>query len=260
MILILLACTAPPDAALNTDWTLIWKDSFDGPAGSAPDPTVWVPAVGGDGWGNEQLEYNTDRRENSALDGEGHLVITARREDYSGNAYTSARLSTQGTLAFGYGRFEADLQMPAGKGLWPAFWMLGNDYADVGWPACGEVDIMELRGEDPTTTYATVHGPGYSGAGGYGDAYSLREGSFAEGFHRFAVDIDPEHLSFWMDDTRVQVVRPGDVAGDWVFDGEWFFLLNLAVGGAFLDEPDATTPFPASFLVDEVRVYTRDLP
>ena len=149
------------------------------------------------------------------------------------------------------------MKMPAGAGLWPAFWMLGDDYEEVGWPACGEVDIMELRGEEPDTTLATVHGPGYSGAGGYGDSYRLREGSFADEFRTFAVDIDVDHLAFWMDDVRIQVVRPGDVAGAWAFDGEWFMLLNLAVGGDFLADPNEDTPFPATFLVDEVRVYER---
>jgi beta-glucanase (GH16 family) len=213
--------------------------------------------VGGDGWGNEQLEYDTDRVENAALDGEGRLAITARREAYAGNAYTSARLTTSGTRSFGAGRFEADLKMPAGAGLWPAFWLLGDDFEEIGWPACGEIDVMELRGEEPDVTLATVHGPGYSGAGGHGEDYRLREGTFADAFHTFAVDVDEDHLAFWMDDVRVQVVRPGDLPGEWAFDGDFFLLLNLAVGGTFLDEPTDETPFPATFLVDAVRVYER---
>lgn len=260
MVLFWLACSTPSNPGFNLGWTEVWRDDFDGAAGTPPNPEVWVPMVGGDGWGNEQLEYNTDRPENAALDGEGHLVITAIREDYEGNAYTSARLSTESTLAFGAGRFEADLKMPAGTGLWPAFWMLGTDFSTAGWPACGEVDIMEMRGEAPSTSLATVHGPGYSGADAYGDSLTLREGTFADDFHTFAVDIDPDHLSFWMDDTRVGVVRPGDLAGAWAFDGEWFLLLNLAVGGVFLDEPTEDTPFPASFYIDAVRVYERTQP
>lgn len=258
--LLLLACASTSTPAFTNAWTEVWNDNFDGAAGEPPDPDVWVPQVGGDGWGNDQLEYNTDRAENVALDGEGHLVITAIKEDYEGNAYTSARLSTQSTLTFGTGRFEADLKMPAGAGLWPAFWMLGTDYETAGWPACGEVDIMEMRGEEPETTLATVHGPGYSGSGGYGDSTTLREGTFAEDFHTFAVDIDVEHLAFWMDDTRVAVVRPGDVAGGWAFEGEWYMLLNLAVGGTFLDAPNEDTPFPSIFLIDAVRVYERAQP
>lgn len=256
-MILLLACAAPEEAPFDDGWTLAWSDSFDGAAGSPPDPATWAPDVGGDGWGNEQLEYNTDRTENAALDGEGRLVITARREDYEGNAYTSARLTTNGLRSFAAGRFEADLRVPSGTGLWPAFWMLGTDYDDIGWPNCGEVDVMEIRGEEPEIALATVHGPGYSGASAYGDSYRLREGTFADDFHTFAVDIDPDHLAFWVDDHRVHVVRPGDVSGEWVFDGEWFLLLNLAVGGYFLDEPTEDTPFPAELVVDEVRYYER---
>ena len=260
MIVFLAACAAPADPVLDNGWTLVWEDTFDGPSGTPPDPTVWVPDVGGGGWGNEQLEYNTDRTENAALDGLGRLAITARREAYEGNAYTSARLTTNGTLSFAAGRFEADLQMPAGQGLWPAFWMLGDDFEELGWPACGEVDIMELRGEEPDTMLATVHGPGYSGAASLGDSYRLREGTFTEAFHTFAVDIDEEHLVFWVDNHRVHTVRPGDLPGAWAFDGEWFLLLNLAVGGVFLEEPTPDTPFPSTFLIDAVRAYERSQP
>lgn len=260
MILLFAACTVPSEGPLDNGWTLVWEDNFDGPAGQAPDPSVWVPDVGGDGWGNEQLEFNTDRTENASLDGEGHLAIVARREAYEGNAYTSARLTTNGTLAFGAGRFEADLRVPAGQGLWPAFWMLGDDFDEVGWPACGEIDILEVRGEEPDIVLATVHGPGYSGGASYGDTYRLREGTFADDFHTFAVDVDEDHLAFWVDDHRVHLVRPGDLPGAWAFDGQWFLLLNLAVGGTFLEEPTPETPFPATYLVDAVRVYERTQP
>lgn len=262
--LLMLGCTAPGSAPLDTSWTLIWSDTFDGEAGTAPDPAIWVPDVGGDGWGNHQLEYDTDRVENAALDGQGRLVITARRESYEGNDYTSARLTTRGTFTHGAGRYEADLQLPAGTGLWPAFWLLGTTVDTAGWPTCGEVDVMESKGEEPDTTYATVHGPGYSGAGGISDGYRLREGSFADGFHTFAVDIDPDHLAFWVDGDRVQTVRPGDLpdGAAWVFDNDWFLILNLAVGGDYVAPPDDTTPFPAALVVDAVRVYDRsqDLP
>lgn len=258
-LLALLACTAPPETALDTSWTMVWSDTFDGPAGSAPDPEVWVPDVGGDGWGNNQLEYDTDRLDNASLDGLGRLAITARAEAMGDNAYTSARLTTRGTFTHGAGRYEADLQIPAGKGLWPAFWLLGTGIDTTGWPGCGEVDVMEAKGEDPDTSYATVHGPGYSGAGGISDGYTMTDGSLADGFHTFAVDIDPDHLAFWVDGDRVQTVRPGDLptGTDWVFDGDWFLILNLAVGGNYVEAPDDSTPFPATLLVDAVRVYER---
>lgn len=259
MVLFLLACAGPVETPLDTSWSLIWSDSFDGPAGTVPDPDVWVPDVGGDGWGNEQLEYDTDRPENASLDGSGRLVITAIAESYEGNDYTSARLTTKDTVSFGYGRYEADIQLPAGQGLWPAFWLLGTEIDTVSWPDCGEVDIMEFKGEDPDTSYATVHGPGYSGAGGLTADYSLREGTFADGFHTFAVDLDPDSVAFWVDGARVQVLHPGDLPPNtsWVFDNEWFMILNLAVGGFFVEEPEDPSVFPASMLVDEVRVYER---
>ena len=255
----MLACTAPDADALDTSWTLTWSDDFDGASGTAPDPTVWVPDVGGDGWGNNQLEYDSDSLKNAALDGDGHLAITALKETVGSNAYTSARLTTRDTFTHGIGRYEADIQLPAGKGLWPAFWLLGTGIDTEGWPICGEVDIMEYKGEDPGTSYATVHGPGYSGAGGISDGYNLTDGSFADGFHTFAVDIDPDHLAFWVDGDRVQTVRRGDLpAGtEWVFDGDWFLILNLAVGGNYVQAPDNSTPFPATMLVDAVRVYDR---
>jgi len=259
MLLYLLGCAAPVSEPLDDSWTLVWSDTFDGPAGTPPDPTIWVPDVGGDGWGNNQLEYDTDRIENAELDGAGRLAITARAEEYQGNSYTSARLTTKGTFQHGYGRYEADLQIPAGTGFWPAFWLLGANIDTVSWPNCGEVDILEAKGEDPDTMYATVHGPGYSGAGGISDHTSLRDGTFADSFHTVAVDIDPDHITFWMDDERVNVIRPGDLPdrSTWVFDNDWFLILNLAVGGNYVSPPNADTPFPASMLVDEVRVYDR---
>jgi beta-glucanase (GH16 family) len=262
MLLLALGCvaSAPDPAAYEPGWTLVWSDSFDGAAGTPPDPETWVPDVGGDGWGNEQLEYNTAKPQNASLDGEGRLAIVAIREPFIRNDYTSARLTTKGTRSFGPGRFEADLKPPAGTGLWPGFWMLGTDYDDVGWPDCGEIDIMELRGEAPETSLASVHGPGYAGENAYEASHALPEGSYADRFHTFAVDIDPDHITFWMNDERVHVVRPGDVDGEWVFDNEWFLLLNLAVGGYFLEEPTEETPFPATFLVDEVRVFERTQP
>ncbi len=254
----LLACTADPvDTVYDPTWTLVWEDDFSGPAGSPPNPEVWTPDIGGGGWGNNQLEYDTDR--NAVLDGEGHLTITARAEEYEGNDYTSARITTKGKLEHGDGRFEADIRIPAGQGLWPAFWLLGTNIDTLSWPACGEVDILEAKGEDPSVTYATVHGPGYSGAGGISADFPLQTGSFADDFYTFAVDIDPEHLSFWVDDTRVGVVRPGDLpAGtSWVFNQSWFMILNLAVGGNFVERPEDPSVFPAVMTVDAVRIYER---
>ncbi len=254
-----LACTAPTPAAVDNGWVLVASDEFDGAAGAAPDGSKWVYDVGGDGWGNDQLEYNTDRTENASLDGDGNLVIRALAEDYQGNAYTSARLKTQGTLERTYGRFEARLQLPAGQGLWPAFWMLGSDISEVGWPACGEIDIMEAIGADTDTVFGTVHGPGYSGGEGVGETYDLPQGAFSDGMHVFAVEWEPEYIAWYVDDVLYQHVGVGDVNGPWVFDSPFFLILNLAVGGTLGGVPDPAT-FPADMVVDYVRVYERALP
>jgi beta-glucanase (GH16 family) len=242
-------------------WRLVFEDDFDGPEGSAPDPDVWTYDVGGDGWGNEQLEFNTDRPENVDLDGNGFLRIRARREAYEGNTWTSGRIKTEGLQQFEYGRIEARVLVPEGRGLWPAFWMLGADFADIGWPSCGEIDILELRGETPTEVLGTIHGPGYSGAASIGHTWTSPE-PLSDDFHVYAVEWDPRHIQWWVDDTLVGAVHPGDLPPDttWVLDHEFFLLLNLAVGGTFLEEPDDTTPDKAALGVDYVRVYERTVP
>src|SRR5450432_540418 len=147
---------------------LVWSDEFTGPSGALLDATRWVSETGGDGWGNHELEYYTDRGRNASLDGDGHLAIQALREHYEGvgatREFTSARLKSQGRFQQAYGRFEARIQIPRGQGIWPAFWMLGNDIDKPGWPACGEIDIMENIGKEPAMVHGTIHGPGYSGA------------------------------------------------------------------------------------------------
>lgn len=252
-----------PDAAPEPDpppgWLLVWHDEFDAPGGTPPDPGRWVHDVGGDGWGNQQLEFDTDRIENVAHDGEGHLAITARREAYQGRQYTSGRITTQGRAAHAYGRFEARIRLPTGPGIWPAFWLLGDDIGEVGWPACGEIDVMEHRGQAPYESTGALHGPGYSA----GDALSATRLAFDplhEDFHLFAVEWDPD-LIVWMVDGEVfHRVRPGDLpAGSrWAFDHPFFVILNVAVGGTFVGPPDDATVFPQTMLVDHVRVYTRD--
>ena len=240
------------------DWQLVWEDEFDGDANTPPNPEVWKHDVGGNGWGNNQLEYNTDRTDNVRLTGEGQLEIVAQREEYEGNAYTSGRILTEGLWEGGYGRYEARIQVPQGQGVWPAFWMLGAEFETVGWPTCGEIDILEMRGDDPFMVHGTVHGPGYSGGEGVGGSYESGV-SFAEEFHIFRVDIDPDHISWYLDDEEFFTLRSGEVpeGAPWAFDGEYFLLLNVAVGGQFLDDPTEDTEFPVSMLVDYVRYYER---
>jgi beta-glucanase (GH16 family) len=248
-LVLLGACT---DAA--PEWELIWADEFDGAAGELPDPANWRFDIGTD-WGNAQLEYDTDRPENVSLDGNGHLAITARRESYQGSSYTSGRIKTQGLFEQERGRFEARIQLPRGQGLWPAFWMLGQNFDTVGWPDCGEIDIMEYRGQEPSRVFGTVHGPGYSGSAAVSRVFDLAQDRFDTGFHVFAIEWGVDYIDWFVDGTAYFRVTPEDVTGSWVFDQPFFILLNLAVGGTIVGPPGASTPFPQSMLVDWVRVY-----
>ncbi len=251
--------SAGPVSTPSPEWELAWADEFDGAPGATADPSRWVPDVGGDGWGNGQLEYNTDDPANASLDGEGHLVLTARRQSLGNNRFTSARLKTLGRFSVEGGRVEARLKLPRGRGLWPAFWMLGDDFPDAGWPHCGEIDVMEARGQEPALVLSSLHGPGYSGGDSLTARYRLPSGRFDEDFHVFAVEWDPARIQFLVDDEPYHVVTAGEVLGrgPWVYDHPFFLLLNVAVGGSFVGPPDSDTPFPQSMLVDWVRVHRR---
>ena len=262
LLLAVTGCTDPNP--MSGEWTVIWEDDFEGSAGDLPDADNWAFDVGGDGWGNNQLEYTTDSTDNVYLDGDGNLAITAIEEEYEGNAYTSGRITTNDLFEHGYGRYEARIQLPEGKGLWPAFWMLGTRFDDAGWPWCGEIDIMEFGGSTPDHVSGALHGPGYSAANPLTGGFSLDEGSFSEGFHDFAVEVDPGHIAWYVDGEQYMRFTRADIPEDatWVFDPRdddegWFILLNLAVGGWFDGDPDETTEFPATMLVDWVRVSER---
>ncbi|WP_420368553.1 glycoside hydrolase family 16 protein [Curtobacterium sp. L1-20] len=246
-----LTASAPANAA-NGD--VVWSQDFDGPAGTAPDRSAWTNETGAGGWGNNELENYTDSRDNSALDGQGNLVITARRE--ADGSYTSARLTTQGKYTPQYGRVEARIQIPRGQGIWPAFWMLGADLPQVGWPNSGEVDVMENVGYEPATVHGTVHGPGYSGGQGITSSYQHPQGwSFADTFHTFAVDWKPGSITWSVDGVAYKTVTTADTGSNpWVFDKPFFIVLNLAVGGNWPGYPDGTTQFPQQMKVDYVRV------
>lgn len=236
-------------------YQLVWEDEFSGPAGAAPDASNWGYDIGTD-WGNAQLEWTTDRRENSALDGNGNLVITARQESFNGRNYTAARLTTAGKREFTYGRFEARIKNPVGQGIWPAFWLLGANIAEVGWPRTGEIDIMEYRGQEPTINHGSLHGPGYSA----GNAITRRFTNatpFNEDFHVFAVEWDPGEIRWYVDDRIYHLVKRGDQSGDWVFNHDFYIILNIAVGGGFVGPVGAGTTFPQQLIVDYVRVYQR---
>lgn len=246
-------------------YALRWSDEFDGPAGSAPDQTKWNYDTGGGGWGNNELETYTSRTQNAFLDGEGQLVIKAVKETFTGadgirRDYTSARLLTRGKFTQRYGRFEARIKLPFGQGIWPAFWMLGANIDQVGWPMCGEMDIMENIGREPSVNHGTLHGPGYSGGAGLGGIYSLPSGQkFSDDFHIFAIEWEPTIVRFYVDGNLYQTKTPADATGkQWVFDHPFFILLNVAVGGNFPGNPNDTTTFPQTMTVDYVRVYADD--
>ena len=248
-------------------WSLVWSDEFDGPSGSAVDSSKWSFDIGGNGWGNNELETYTDRTVNAHVEG-GLLVIKALKETFTGTDgitrnYTSARLLTKNKFTQAYGRFEARIKIPYGQGIWPAFWMLGDNIGTVGWPTCGEIDIMENIGKEPSIVHGTFHGPGYSGAQGISAAYALPNGQkFSDDFHTFAVEWEPNVVRFYVDGLLYKTRTPADLpAGkSWVFDHPFFVILNVAVGGGFPGNPDATTVFPQQMLVDYVRVYQRVTP
>jgi len=241
---------------------VLWQDAFDQPLGSGPDPARWTHDLGASGWGNVELQAYTDSRENSfvaedpaAVNGRA-LVIKAVRNEAGG--YTSARLNTQHKFSIRHGRVEARLKLPRGQGIWPAFWMLGDGFGRVPWPACGEIDVMEMIGHQPGTLYGTLHGPGYSAGEGLTKSVQLPGGAaFADGYHVFGVDWRPNRIDWHLDGKIYHTLTPSQLpaGAPWVFDDTPFFLLlNLAVGGKWPGYPDDTTRFPQEYRVDYVRV------
>jgi beta-glucanase (GH16 family) len=246
----------------------VWSDEFNQPAGSGPDAAKWTHALGAGGWGNNELETYTASRENSsvvadpaATDGKA-LVLRAMKTADGG--YTSARINTQGKFAVKFGRIEARLKSTNGQGLWPAFWMLGENVRSAGWPQCGEIDVMEIVGANPNRAHGTLHGPGYSGTGGIGRSHPLPAGAtYDAAYHVFAVDWEPDRIVWSIDGVAYHTVTPATLppGSKWVFnDHPFFLLLNLAVGGGWPGNPDATTRFPQTLTIDYVRVYARPAP
>lgn len=238
-------------------------EEFNGPAGASPNPAVWSSDTGGN-WGNgKELESYTESPRNAALDGQGHLVITARHEAFTGadgiaREYTSARLETTGKYSFTYGRIAARIKVPSGAGLWPAFWALGEPAPGAeSWPATGELDVMELLGNNPSVAYGTVHGPSAGSAEGYKvqGAYHART-SLAGGFHTYSATWTPQSIAFAVDGHTYSTVTPASLpaGASWPFDHPFHLLLNLAVGGEWGGPPTAATQWPAQMVVDWVHV------
>ncbi len=249
----MLSCTDDTQTVAKLN-NLIMQDEFDTPG--APSTIFWNYDIGTgqNGWGNSELQYYTDREKNVTVQN-GYLIITAHKESFNGSSYTSARLLTKGKFEQGYGRFEARMKLPWGQGVWPAFWMLGADIDSVGWPTTGEIDIMEVRGQDPSILLGTVHGPGYSGGQSISKSYTLKNGRFDTDFHVFGIEWGPSYINYYVDDVLYNQITPADVPGEWVFNKPFFILINLAIGGNFVGPPNDQTVFPQTMLVDYVRVY-----
>ncbi len=234
---------------------LVFSDEFD--AEGAPDPSKWGFDIGtgpnGDGWGNSELQYYTDRTENIKVEN-GYLLINALEESYEGANYTSSRIVTRGLFEQTYGRFEARIRLPYGKGLWPAFWLLGNNCEEEIWPQCGEIDIMEYLGDEPTKVFGSVHGPNNFGADAITKDYELNNDRFDTGFHVFGIEWGVDYINYYVDGDLYNQITPDDVS-EWVFDHPFYIILNVAVGGNFPGNPNNETRFPQTMLVDYVRVY-----
>ncbi|MBV7269398.1 glycoside hydrolase family 16 protein [Winogradskyella luteola] len=249
---------------------LVMQDEFD--VDGVPNPSMWTYDIGDGtaegipGWGNNELQYYTARPENVNVEN-GVLVITAREESFEGASYTSARLTTQNLFERQYGRFEARIKLPWGKGLWPAFWLLGNDCDQNPWPQCGEIDIMEYLGDSPTIVFGSAHGPGYNAGDAITKEYELENDRFDTGFHVFGIEWSPNRINYYVDDVLYQSITPSVVeeeavvdggpenAGEWVFNRPFYIIMNIAVGGNLPGAPNAETVFPQRMLVDYVRVY-----
>jgi beta-glucanase (GH16 family) len=276
---VMLGCSTDEKQKVVTKTQLVMSEEFN--TNGAPDPSIWRFDEGrgplNDGWGNNEMQFYTKRPENAVVK-DGYLIITAVKEDYEGASYTSARLKTRNLFEKKYGRFEARIKMPLGKGLFPAFWMLGSNFCEaqsldanknvfcdstkpnyeegnVLWPNCGEIDIMEYIGSKPTQVFGTVHGPGYSGGGGISKKYTLPNDRFDNDFHIFGIEWGENYINWYVDDVLYNQITPKDVNGEWVFNKPFYMLLNLAVGGNLPGPPNSETVFPQTMLVDYVRVY-----
>ncbi len=252
-------------------WTLAWSDEFNTPAGTAPNPNIWTAEIGdgtlnkNSGWGNSELEFYTDSTDNAATDGTGNLIITTTKINtattdllcyYGPCQYTSARLLTWHKAEFSYGRIESRIQVPYGSGIWPAFWALGTNIDQVDWPMCGEIDIMEFVGRQPTRIFGTLHGPGYSGGNGYGNIYDFAPANVYTSYHTFAVEWTPAEIHWYVDGINYHNATPANVApNQWVYDHPFFLLLNTAIGGNFGGAVGADATFPQKTTIDYVRVY-----
>lgn len=232
-------------------YNLVWNDEFDGTSLSS-DWTYEI-GTGSNGWGNNELQYYTD--DNTTVT-DGVLIIEARKENVGGQNYTSSRIVTQGNQSFQYGRIDIRAALPEGQGLWPALWMLGSNFSTVGWPFCGEIDIMEMIGGSgrENTVHGTVHWDNAGNYASYGDSFTLSSGSFQEEFHVFSIIWDQTSIKWYVDDQLYNTIDITPAELD-EFQNDFFFIFNVAVGGNWPGDPNSSTQFPQRMIVDYVRVF-----
>jgi len=273
------SCENDEKQIVTTKLNLVFEDEFD--VNGTPDATKWTFDIGrgplNDGWGNSELQYY---KSENAMVQNGYLIITAQSEAFGGANHTSARLKSRNKFEQKYGRFEARIKLPQGKGMFPAFWLLGENFCEaqsiidnnvtcdsslpnyeqgnVLWPQCGEIDIMEYIGNKPTEVFGTIHGPGFSGGNSISKKYNLTNDRFDTGFHVFGIEWGENYINWYVDNALYSQITRSDVekkGGQWVFDNSFYMLLNLAVGGNLPGSPDANTTYPQRMIVDYVRVY-----
>ena len=254
LFLLVISCSNDNKQKVTNFNKLVMQDEFD--TDGAPNSAIWDYNIGtgNNGWGNNELEYYTNNSGNIKV-ANGMLQITAKKEAFMGSEFTSARILTKGLFEQKYGRFEARIKMPWGQGMWPAFWLLGANSDTATWPQCGEIDIAEYKGQEPTVTHGTVHGPGYSGANAITKSYDLLNNRFDTDFHIFGIEWGENYVNFYVDDVLYNQITPDKVKGQWVYDHPFYIILNLAVGGSYVGSPNSATTFPQTMYVDYVRVY-----
>ena len=264
------------DAATKKTLKLLWSDEFNGKKGTLPSSKTWSREIGGGGWGNSERQFYTDKAANASMDGAGRLVITANRisneygdligdvpgtEDILNRCsecqFTSARMKTARNLSFQYGRIEARIKMPQGVGAWPAFWMLGGDLLDgVPWPECGEIDIMEFRGDIPDRSTSAIHGPTTPQGSGLGAAF-LSYDSLSNGYHTYAIEWKKNSITFIVDGRVTGTYSSADTGSrGWVYNQKFFLILNLAMGGTYAGEYIDPMVNQAQLHVDYIRFYS----
>ncbi len=238
-------------------YTLDFADEF---SNKDIDQSVWAYDIGGSGWGNNELENYTDNKANSYITSPGYLVIEARQEKLGNNNYTSARLKSQGKKSFNLGRIDMRANVPTSSGMWPALWMLGDNITTVGWPKCGEIDIMEIIGREPGKVYGTSHfGPSGGSANTQdGGNYSLKSGTFSDQFHVFSIIWQQDSVKYLVDDIAYNTTTRDKVGSSYPFNAPFFIIMNVAVGGDWPGPPNGSTIFPQRMFVDYVRVFKKN--